>query len=91
MSDVSGRDRASVIVIGAVFCAAITGLLYELVAGALASYLLGDSVRQFSITIGLFLTSMGIGAWLTRFIESRMSDPGAEMGTTANGVGGPSR
>lgn len=48
---------------------AACGLGYELVAGALSSYLLGDSVTQFSLTIGLYLFAMGIGAWLSRFIE----------------------
>ena len=45
------------------------GLVYELVAGALASYLLGDTVTQFSLVIGIYLTAMGAGAWLTKFIE----------------------
>jgi spermidine synthase len=47
---------------------AACGLIYELVAGALASYLLGDSVTQFSTVIGTYLFSMGIGSWLSRFI-----------------------
>lgn len=48
---------------------ATCGLVYELVAGALASYLLGDTVTQFSLVIGLYLTAMGAGAWLSKFIE----------------------
>jgi spermidine synthase len=44
------------------------GLIYELVAGALASYLLGDSVTQFSTVIGTYLFAMGIGSWLSRFV-----------------------
>src|ERR687894_1106645 len=39
-----------------------------LVAGALASYLLGDSVTQFSTVIGTYLFAMGIGSWLSRFV-----------------------
>lgn len=53
----------------ATFVIAICGLVYELLAGTLSSYLLGDSVYQFSLVIGLFMSSMGIGAWLSRFIE----------------------
>lgn len=45
---------------------AACGLVYELVAGALASYLLGDSVTQFSTVIGTYLFAMGVGAWLSR-------------------------
>ncbi|MFN8062628.1 MAG: polyamine aminopropyltransferase [Vicinamibacterales bacterium] len=44
------------------------GLVYELVAGALASYLLGDSVTQFSTIIGAYLFAMGIGAGLSRYV-----------------------
>jgi spermidine synthase len=47
---------------------AACGLVYELVAGALASYLLGDSVTQFSTVIGTYLCAMGIGSWLSRYI-----------------------
>jgi spermidine synthase len=47
---------------------AACGLIYELVAGALASYLLGDSVTQFSTVIGTYLFAMGIGSWMSRYI-----------------------
>ena len=47
---------------------AACGLIYELVAGALASYLLGDSVTQFSTVIGTYLFAMGVGSWLSRYI-----------------------
>jgi len=51
-----------------VFVIASCGLIYELVAGALASYLLGDSVTQFSTIIGTYLFAMGIGSWLSRYV-----------------------
>jgi spermidine synthase len=51
-----------------VFIIASCGLIYELIAGTLASYLLGDSVTQFSTIIGTYLFSMGIGSYLSRFI-----------------------
>src|SRR5205823_12372947 len=47
---------------------AACGLIYELIAGAVASYLLGDSVFQFSTVIGSYLFAMGIGSFLSRFI-----------------------
>lgn len=56
----------------ATFIIAICGLIYELLISTLSSYLLGDSVYQFSIVIGLFMTAMGIGAWLSRFIEGEL-------------------
>ena len=52
-----------------VFVIATCGLVYELVAGALASYLLGDSVTQFSLIIGAYLSAMGLGSWLSKFVR----------------------
>lgn len=51
-----------------VFIISTCGLVYELTAGALASYLLGDSITQFSIIIGVYLSAMGIGSYLSRYI-----------------------
>ena len=51
---------------------AACGLVYELAAGALASYLLGDSVLQFSTVIGSYLFAMGIGSYLSRFFERQL-------------------
>jgi len=52
-----------------VFLIAACGLIYELVAGALASYLLGDSVFQFSTLIGAYLFAMGVGSFLSKYLE----------------------
>src|ERR671937_54294 len=52
---------------------ATCGLVYELLAGTLASYLLGDSVTQFSLIIGIYLSALGAGAWLSRFIDTRLA------------------
>ncbi len=57
----------------ATFLVAISGLIYELIAATLSSYLLGDSVRQFSLVIGIFLSSMGLGAWLSRYVSQAMA------------------
>jgi len=56
-----------------VFVIAACGLVYELAAGALASYLLGDSVLQFSTVIGVYLFAMGVGSWLSRYIERELA------------------
>lgn len=52
---------------------ATCGLVYELLAGTLASYVLGDSVTQFSLIIGLYLSAMGVGAWLSNYVEERLA------------------
>ena len=51
------------------FMVATAGLVYELVAGAMASYLLGDSITQFSLVIGAYLSAMGLGSYLSKFVK----------------------
>ncbi len=51
-----------------VFVVASCGLAYELISAALASYVLGDSITQFSTVIGTYLFAMGVGSWLSRYI-----------------------
>ncbi len=68
----AGAPRAYLPLLLGTFVIAICGLVYELIAGTISSYLLGDSVFQFSIVIGLFMTAMGFGAFLSRYIEDRL-------------------
>jgi len=56
-----------------VLIVATCGLVYELIAGTLASYVLGDSVTQFSTCIGVYLSAMGVGAWLSGFIDRSLA------------------
>ncbi len=57
------------ILILSVFVVASCGLAYELIAGALSSYLLGDSILQFSTIIGCYLFAMGVGAHLSKYVR----------------------
>jgi spermidine synthase len=68
----AGPRPAEVALLASVFVVAACGLVYELAAGALASYLLGDSVLQFSTVIGTYLFAMGLGSWLSRFVEREL-------------------
>lgn len=56
----------------AVLVIATCGLIYELVAGTLASYLLGDSITQFSTIIGVYLFSMGIGSFVSKYFSRNL-------------------
>jgi spermidine synthase len=56
----------------AVFVIATCGLIYELVAGTQASYLLGDSVTQFSTIIGVYLFAMGVGSFLSKYFHHNL-------------------
>lgn len=68
VSTTAGRS----LLLASVFLIAACGLVYELVAGAVSSYILGDAVTQFSLVIGVFLCAMGLGAYLAKFIRSRL-------------------
>src|SRR3954470_22488060 len=65
MSDRAGKA----LFLASVFAIATCGLVYELISSTLASYLLGDSVTQFSTVIGVYLFSMGIGSYLSKFVN----------------------
>lgn len=67
---------------------ATCGLVYELVAGTLASYLLGDSVTQFSLIIGVYLSALGIGAWLSQYIEEHLARAFIEIELALALIGG---
>jgi spermidine synthase len=71
-----------------VFVVAICGLIYELLAGTLGSYLLGDSVTQFSLVIGLYLSAMGGGAWLSRRLDKDLARRFLEIELAVAVVGG---
>src|SRR5262245_57835580 len=71
-----------------VFVIAGCGLIYELTAGALASYVLGDSVMQFSTVIGAYLSAMGLGAWLSRYIDHRLAERFVDTELAVGLVGG---
>lgn len=59
----------SALLLGGTLVVAACALIYELVAGAMASYLLGDSVTRFSTVIGTYLFAMGVGAWLVQYLR----------------------
>jgi len=63
---ISPRERTTLL--AAVLIISICAITYELIVGTLSSYLLGNSVTQFSFTIGFFLFAMGLGALISRRI-----------------------
>lgn len=71
-----------------VFVIATCGLVYELIAGTLASYLLGDSVTQFSTIIGTYLFAMGIGSWLSRYVRRNLLGVFVRVEILVGAVGG---
>ncbi|MBX3188670.1 MAG: polyamine aminopropyltransferase [Labilithrix sp.] len=67
---------------------ATCGLVYELVAGAVSTYLLGDSVTQLSTIIGVHLSAMGVGAWLSKYVQERVAERFIDCQLAASFVGG---
>lgn len=66
----SAEDRRAVLtLLASIFLISACGLIYELLIATVSSYLLGNSVTQFSISIGLFIGAMGIGSHLSQFIR----------------------
>ena len=56
----------------AVFIAGLCSIVYELLISTTSSYFLGDSVKQFSLTIGVYMAAMGVGSYLSKFIGDRI-------------------
>ncbi len=79
---------AELVLLASVFVVAACGLIYELAAGTLASYLLGDSVLQFSTIIGTYLFAMGIGSWLSRFLDYQLPAHFLRIELLVGGIGG---
>lgn len=69
---------------------ATCGLIYELLAATVSSYVLGDSVTQFSTIIGVYLFAMGVGSWLSRFIEKNVAEKFIDIELAVAIIGGAS-
>jgi spermidine synthase len=67
---------------------ATAGLVYELVAAAAASYLLGDSITQFSTVIGSYLFAMGVGSFLSRYVQRGLAARFVQIEVLVGLVGG---
>ena len=50
----------------------ICSIIYELIISSMSTYLNGDSVKQYSITIGLYMSAMGIGSYLSKKIKNNL-------------------
>lgn len=83
-----GLGPGPLVLLAAAMLISACGLAYELVAGALASYLIGDTLTRFSTVIGAYLFAMGVGAWLARFVRGDALARFIEIEIAAGVVGG---
>ena len=60
------------LLLATVFAVAICAIIYELLIGSISSYFIGDSIEQFSLTIGFFLFAMGVGSWWSRWVHEEL-------------------
>jgi spermidine synthase len=84
------KRHSSPLVYLTVLVIATCGLIYELVAGTLASYVLGDSVTQFSTVIGVYLSALGLGSWLSSFVQRGLARRFVEIEFAVALLGGAS-
>jgi spermidine synthase len=63
--------RKKILLALAVFTAGLCSIIYELLISTAATYFLGNGVKQFSLIIGVYLFSMGIGAFLSKFFKEK--------------------
>ena len=61
-------EAQAAVLLTSITIVALCGIVYELLIGTVSSYLLGDSVYQFSLTIGFFMFAMGVGSYVSRWI-----------------------
>jgi spermidine synthase len=67
---------------------ATCGLIYELLAATVSSYVLGDSVTQFSLVIGIYLSAMGVGSWLSGYLDKDLAKRFVEIELAVAVAGG---
>nr|WP_309685350.1 polyamine aminopropyltransferase [Armatimonas sp.] len=69
----SEQDRREALtLLTSVFLVAACGLIYELLLATISSYLIGSSVTQFSLCIGVFIGAMGIGSYISQFVTTHL-------------------
>ncbi len=65
--ELSGKQTG--VLLFSILIVALCGIVYELIIGTISSYLLGNSVYQFSLTIGFFMFAMGLGSLISKYFD----------------------
>ena len=66
------KHKQSATLIYAAFIAGLCSIIYELLIATTVSYFMGDSVKFFSLTIGLYMAAMGVGSYMSKFITDKL-------------------
>src|SRR5438128_11335024 len=68
--DVRRQRTALAILVLTMFVTGFTGFVFECILSTVATYVLGNSVEQFSITIGLMLACMALGSFAQQYVRA---------------------
>lgn len=71
-ADTAKKERQSSKIYWASGVVSICGIIFQVLFGALGSYILGDSVKQYALTIGVFLSGMGVGAAVSERVRGNL-------------------
>ena len=66
------RLNPSFFLLAALFATGLSGIVAEYILATLATYLLGNSVVQWTVVLSLMLFSMGLGSRVTKYFETRL-------------------
>jgi spermidine synthase len=72
MEDTNQQRNHSYTLIFAAFISGLCSIIYELLIATTASYFFGDSVKFFSLTIGIYMASMGVGTFFSKYIHHHL-------------------
>lgn len=68
------RFGRSFVLKACIFATGLAGIVAEYVLSTLASYLLGNAVLQWTLTVSLMLFAMGVGSRLSKYIRRHLLD-----------------
>ncbi len=66
------NQKQTGILLISIMIVALCGIAYQLIISTISSYLLGNSVYQFSMTIGFFMFAMGVGSYLSKLLGKNL-------------------
>ncbi len=69
---VKKNRKEKTVLILSIFIVGLCSIIYELLVSTTSSYFLGDSIKQFSIIIGVYMAAMGIGAYFSRWMNKNL-------------------
>lgn len=67
-----GMGKKSYLILVQVLIVSVCSIIYELLLATTSANITGNSLRSYSIAIGLFLAGLGTGAFVSRWIKTKM-------------------